>query len=100
MIGDNNLRIYREGFSDRYSTKVNDLFWKTAAELGESAFVDSVKYDIQDDHLSFMTYKLPSAVIIDFDYEYWHTTHDTPDKCSAQSLRSVGRVVSTVMYRL
>lgn len=100
MIGDKDLRIYREGYSDRYSTKINDLFWKAAAELGESVFVDSVKYDIHDDHLSFMTYKLPSAVIIDFDYDYWHTTHDTPDKCSPQSLQSVGRVVATVMYRL
>ena len=100
MIGDKDLHIYREGFSNRYSTKINDLFWKTAAELGESAFVDSVKYDIQDDHLSFMTRNLPSAVIIDFDYPYWHTLQDTPDKCSPQSLAAVGWVVATVMYRL
>lgn len=100
MVGDKDLRIYREGYSDRYSTKINDLFWETAARLGENVFVDSVKYDIHDDHLSFMTIKLPSAVIIDFDYKYWHTTHDTPDKCSAESLESVGRVVTTVIYGL
>ncbi len=100
MVGDKDLHIYREGYSDQYSTKINDLFWKTAAELGETAFVDSVKYEIQDDHLSFMTRNLPSAVIIDFDYTYWHTTHDTPDKCSPESLAAVGRVVATVMYRL
>jgi glutaminyl-peptide cyclotransferase len=28
--------------------------------------------------------------LIDFDYPYWHTTQDTPDKVSAKSLQAVG----------
>jgi len=100
MIGDKDLRIYREEHSNKYSPEFTDRVWKIAAELGETAFVDSVKHAIYDDHLSFMTIKLPAAVIIDFDYRYWHTTHDTPDKCSPESLASVGRVVATLLYRL
>jgi Peptidase family M28 len=100
MIGDSDLKVYREEFSNKYSPKVTDLVWKTAAELKENRFIDSVGYGVQDDHLSFMTIDLPSAVIIDFIYPYWHTTHDTPDKCSAESLHAVGRVLSTILYRL
>ena len=29
---------------------------------------------------------------------YWHTTKDTPDKCSAESLEAVGTVISTLIY--
>lgn len=100
MIGDKELKIYREEFSNRYSPQLTDWVWEIAEELGETTFVDSVGYAVHDDHLSFLTIRLPAIVIIDFNYRYWHTTHDTPDKCSPQSLESVGRVVSTLLYRL
>lgn len=100
MIGDSDLRIYREEHSNKYSPEITDLVWNTAAELGETVFVDSVKHAIHDDHLSFMTIGLQSAVIIDFDYIYWHTTLDKADKCSAASLESVGRVVTELIYNL
>jgi len=100
MIGDADLQIYREEFSNKYSTELVDEIWATAHELGAGNFVDSIGYAIHDDHLSFMTIGLPAAVIIDFDYPYWHTTHDTYDKCSAESLNIVGKVVTTYLYRL
>ncbi len=100
MVGDKDLKIFKEQFSDLYATKVTDLIWKTAAELGEKAFVDSVGYTVYDDHLTFMTIGIPMTDVIDFVYPYWHSTHDTPDKCSAQSLAIVGRVLSTIIYRL
>jgi glutaminyl-peptide cyclotransferase len=31
--------------------------------------------------------------IIDFDYPYWHTSADTADKVSAQSLQVVGQTL-------
>ena len=100
MIGDKDLQIFREQHSSKYFPEITDLVWETAAELGESTFVDAERHAIYDDHLSFMTIKLPSAVIIDFDYKYWHTVADTPDKCSAASLASVGRVVTALLYKL
>jgi len=100
MIGDKDLRIFREEFSNKYSPQITDMIWELAEKMGETAFDDSVGYAIHDDHLSFMTVKLQSAVIIDFNYQYWHTTHDTPDKCSAQSLQSVGNVVTNLLYSL
>nr|MBN2277115.1 M28 family peptidase [candidate division Zixibacteria bacterium] len=100
MIGDKDLKIYREEFSQKYIAPLNDMVWGIAAELGETAFIDSVGYAVHDDHLSFNTIRIPSIVIIDFNYPDWHTTHDTPDKCSPASLKSVGRVVATFLYRL
>ena len=47
---------------------------------------------------------IPAIDIIDFEYpntveNYWHTTEDTPDKCSAASLESVGTVIATLIYK-
>ncbi len=100
LIGDKDLRIPREANSQKYFPDLNNQVWNIAKELGETAFVDTVGTPIYDDHLSFMTIKLPAIVIIDFNYKYWHTTHDTPDKCSPQSLRAVGNVLTTLIYRL
>ncbi len=100
MVGDKDLKICREEFSNHYYPQLNDLIWSTASKLGEKAFVDSVGYSVMDDHLSFMTIGIPSADIIDFDYAYWHTTQDTPDKCSPQSLGIVGRVLTELIYKL
>jgi len=33
------------------------------------------------------------VIIIDIDYPYWHTTQDTIDKVSAESLEQVGRTL-------
>ena len=34
-----------------------------------------------------------AALLIDFDYPWWHQTGDTLDKCSPESLEITGRVV-------
>jgi len=36
--------------------------------------------------------------IIDFNYPYWHTEFDSPDKCSAESLANVGRILTEIVY--
>jgi hypothetical protein len=61
-------------------------------------FIDSVRHEIMDDHLSLIPAGIPTADIIDFDYPYWHTLADTPDKCDPASLEAVGKVVLEVIY--
>jgi hypothetical protein len=46
-----------------------------------------------DDHLPFKQRGFPTALIIDFDYPYWHTVEDTVDKVSSASLFRVGRTI-------
>jgi hypothetical protein len=48
-----------------------------------------------DDHTPFLEAGLPAIVIIDFDYPYWHTVADTPEKVSPQSLEVVGKTLWT-----
>jgi glutaminyl-peptide cyclotransferase len=45
-----------------------------------------------DDHIPFIEKGIRAVDLIDFDYPYWHTIQDTPDKVSAQSLQIVGEV--------
>ncbi len=98
MIGDSDLNIYREVFSERYVKDINDLVWNTAAKLNVPAFIDSLKYEVIDDHLPLISGGIPTIDVIDFDYPYWHTQADTPDKCSPASLTAVGRVLLDVVY--
>ncbi|NIQ57793.1 MAG: SUMF1/EgtB/PvdO family nonheme iron enzyme, partial [Gemmatimonadetes bacterium] len=51
------------------------------------------RWTIYDDHVPFARRGIPAVDIIDFDYPYWHTTQDTPDKVSAESLERVGRLL-------
>jgi len=98
MIGDRDLAIYREVFSERYVKEINDLVWQTAARLNVTAFVDSVKHNVIDDHLPLIAADIPTVDLIDFDYPHWHTHRDTPDKCAPASLDAVGRVLVDIIY--
>lgn len=91
MVGDKNLKIYQEGGSD---DRLNREIWKVAEAMGnEEFFIPYEKYTILDDHVPFIEAGIPAADIIDFEYTYWHTTSDTPDKISPESLAVVGKTV-------
>ena len=49
---------------------------------------------VLDDHLALNNAGIPTIDIIDFDYPYWHTSQDLPERCSAASLEQVGRVLT------
>ena len=98
MVGDSNQQFYREDFSEEYFPELNDMIWNTAKNLGVSTFVDSTVHMVLDDHISLATGGVPAVVIIDFDYPYWHTDMDTPDKCSPKSLANVGKVLTHICY--
>ncbi len=100
MIGDKDLTIYHEGNSNRTYPDHVARVWQAAATLGYRQFIHQDKYTISDDHLPLIEAGIPCIDLIDFDYPPWHTTGDTPDKCSAQSLKAVGDVVLKVVYEL
>ena len=99
MIGQKDLRIEKEGYSVQYAPDVVNLIWNTAAEMNVPQFVDSLGDTIYDDHIPLQNAGIKAVDLIDFNYKYWHTLEDTPDKCSPQSLSSVGRVLLDVLYR-
>ncbi len=98
MVGDARQEIYREVYSERFNPHLNQMVWETAARLGIPTFVDSVRHEVIDDHLSLNVGGVPAIDIIDFDYPHWHTDMDIPANCSAPSLENVGRVIAHIMY--
>lgn len=98
MIGDADLNIYRERNSNPGLT--NEI-WEAARSLGyQNKFISAYKYSMLDDHTPFLQAGIPAVDIIDFDYPYWHTTQDTPDKVSGESLQIVGETLRVwVMQR-
>jgi len=98
MIGDADLNVYREGISEMYAKDLNDYIWTIAKEIGSPVFIDAVKDTITDDHVSLLSKGVKTIDIIDIDYPYWHTQEDTPDKCSAESLGEIGKVLIAAIF--
>ncbi|MBI2427241.1 MAG: M28 family peptidase [Ignavibacteriales bacterium] len=98
MVGDKDLQIPLEQHSMQYAPQVLDLVWKTAEEIGVTNFVNIPGEAVIDDHLPLNEAGIPTIDLIDFQYPYWHTQQDTPDKCSPQSLEAVGNVLSALIY--
>jgi len=97
MIGDSDQNIFIERNSN--PALVNEI-WGIAAELGyQESFIPTAKYSMLDDHTPFLQAGIPAVDIIDFDYPYWHTTADTVDKVSAESLEAVGRTLQAWISR-
>jgi hypothetical protein len=89
MVGDRDLQIKRESQSTPWLT---DIIWRAARELKRREFVEE-STPINDDHLPFLAAGVPAADVIDLDYAWWHTSGDTLDKVSADSLKVVGEVL-------
>ncbi len=102
MVGDRSLELYieRNSYSWPDTRPLVESIWSTARRLGVREFIPRLGHLVDDDHIKLHDIAgIPTCDIIDFDYPrpgrptYWHTTHDTPDKCSAESLGKVGRVL-------
>lgn len=95
MIGDADQQLYYERNSNAL---LSTRLWATADELGYAdSFVPQIRYSMMDDHTPFLERGIPAVDIIDFDYPYWHTTGDTLDKISAESLERVGRTLEVFL---
>ncbi|MBS1720952.1 MAG: M28 family peptidase [Armatimonadetes bacterium] len=94
MIGDKSLRIPVEPNSAYYAPKLMGAFYDHAAKIGlGSTFPKVYGPSIEDDHICLNDAGIPVIDLIDFDYEPWHTLGDTVDKCSAESLGKVGKML-------
>lgn len=98
MVGDKDLQIYQEEHSLEYAPAVVEKVWTRAKNLKLPSFIPTPRYQVTDDHLPLLRAGIPCIDIIDFDYAYWHTAADTPDKCSPKSLAEVGQLVLSLIY--
>ena len=102
MVGDKELEIDREENSVNAAPDIVNLVWNTAHDLGVTQFSNLMQF-AEDDHVPLNQAGIKTIDLIDFHYpdpsnRYWHTTEDTPDKCGAESLGAVGKVLLHVIY--
>jgi hypothetical protein len=96
MIGDADQQIYYEYNSH---AAMSQNIWQTASDLGYTSLIPEYRHSMIDDHIPFVEEGIPAVDLIDFDYPHWHTTHDTMDKISAESLEVVGRTLEEWLLR-
>ncbi len=99
MIGDRNLRIRVDPTSFQKARAQTLKIWRVGMLRYPEHFSQTFWSEILDDHIPFLDRGIPYVNLIDFEYDAWHTVLDTPDQCSAESLRVVGEVVAEVVYR-
>jgi glutaminyl-peptide cyclotransferase len=94
MIGDADLDIYRDENSTPW---LEDVVLQAATRLGYQSHFFAAKNTVEDDHIPFAQAGMPVADIIDLDYgynnSYHHTTQDTVDKLSVDSLKISGDAI-------
>ena len=103
------LDMVGEADGQRFRLEANSLvaapdqvvaIWQIAGALGYSEqFAAERRGPITDDHVPFLQQGIPAVDIIDLVYPYWHTTGDTLDKISAESLDRVGDVVEIYLLK-
>ena len=104
MIGDVELHIPIERYSYQQNRQLVKKLWGLAKVLNLGAFESRIVHTIYDDHVPLWAEaKIPAVDIIDFNYpnsnkNYWHTTQDLPENCSAESLGQVGTLLVHYIY--
>lgn len=96
MIGDRDLSLTRDYVS---ANNAPELWGRIATGCVKHGipFLPG-ESNVLDDHVPLIERGIPSVDLIDFDYPAWHTTSDTPDKCSPESLGKIGALVLDIVY--
>ncbi len=83
----------------QHARPIVDKVWAAARRVGAEAFTDRRGDAVYDDHVPFLRQRIPVVDVVAQPFPpYWHTTADTPDQCSAESLKQVGETVLEVVY--
>lgn len=98
MVGAADCRILQEGNSLGGAPELTREVFRRAEALDLPVFVNRVGDSIYDDHIPLLMAGIPAIDLIGWPYEHWHTLEDTPDKCSAETLRQVGVLVADIIY--
>ncbi|HND86956.1 MAG TPA: M28 family peptidase [Saprospiraceae bacterium] len=108
MVGARGAVFPREGYSTVNAPVIQDKIWAVAAELGYgNLFTNKRGGGITDDHVFVMRgTRIPTVDIISMPNDpprvfgrYHHTHDDNLDIIDRDVLASVGKVVTTVVYR-
>ena len=108
MVGTKNARFGKEAYSMRYAKNPTNKIWQLAQNMGYSdLFVNDNIGGVTDDHYFVNTIAgIPMLDIINKPIgsetgfgPHWHTLQDDMDIIDKRTLRVVGQVVTTALYR-
>ena len=108
MVGGSDPKFFKEGVSMQAAPAIVEMVWNIADMLGYGQiFVPQTSAGITDDHLFVIQYaRIPMIDIISRPGEtksgfvkHWHTHDDNMNAIDRNTLRIVGEVCATVMYR-
>lgn len=100
MVGQPGLRLRPEVASRVGSPRFVELAWSLGRAEFPEMFDETPVGPIHDDHVPLLRLGIPSLLLIDLDYDPWHTHADTPDQCSAESLERVARYLALLVANL
>src|SRR5439155_26865629 len=95
--GDPDLAFIREAKSQQACPWLNDLLWMKGRAVAPGVFTDKPPMAVYDDQDALLALGIPSTLLIDFDYPWWHQHGDTLDKCSPKSLGITARTVLSAL---
>ena len=94
MVGDRDLRLSLPADTPSF---LEHAARQAASRIGADQLIGKSASVMVDDHVPFSEAGVPSIDLIDFHYGpgngYWHTSEDTLDKISAESIRTTGSLV-------
>ena len=100
MVCAPDARFPIEGHSQLYARPVVERVWAAAERAGAMPpFTRDAGGAVIDDHIAFLRRGIPVIDIIQQPFPaVWHTTSDTADACSAETLGAVGRTLVELIY--
>ncbi len=86
-------KFYYETNSLHFAENQTKGLWEIGASIDSQMFLKQPRYAVLDDHTTLQKYGIPGSLVIDFGYPEIHSTTDTIDKCSSETLEKVGNTL-------
>ena len=98
MVCDKDLKLTKELSSVQHAPAQTDMIWNIGRKINANNCVKEVGIEILDDHTPLNQAGIPTSLLIDFEYPAFHTTLDTIDQCSKESLETVADTIVGYLY--
>ena len=106
IVGGVDAKFYREYFSERLASRINDKVWAIANASGYSSqFINRTEGALTDDHYHINMAGIPCIDIIECANPLtgafpptWHTLKDDINSIDKKSLKAVGQTVLNTIY--
>jgi len=100
LVCSKNAKFYYESNSLSSANSQTKKLWDIGSQVDSQLFVKDTKYSVMDDHTVLQKFGIPSLLVIDFGYPELHSTTDTVEKCSGETLEKTKETLLKYVYSL